>query len=752
MNKRKKIKVNPEISKLIKLKNRIAENNRKEFHCSECNNQEKNESQMQKHIINNHRKLCVSHCKICTNKDDNQNNMREHIESTHTTPDMCDYCSFQNKDSEDFKEQTSMKHVSNEIENINKKISNIEAAENRNMIMKNFKFYSENPEKIQMSKMWLLLKKIWPKHNSLATAKKNLLGKIISNPKKLKLLLLKEYRERLRSRPVKTEMKDIMIIKQKILRSKMKLASCNKTPDWTIKDLNIALRKLKNNKSRDFEGLSNEIFKNNIIGTDLKSSLLIMFNNLKRNGQIPKFFNYANITTVPKKGSRLILTNERGIFRVSVIRSILMNLIYNSNYPEIDKQISDCQMGGRQEKGCRNNIFVINGIIHDVMNSKKSRPVVLQFYDYSQMFDSINLKEAISDIYDAGLNNDTLGLIYKSNYEVNMAVKTPHGITDRQQVKNTVLQGDKFGSLLASVQVDKIGQECMKAGYFYNYKNSLPIGFLAMVDDIVGVTEAGYKASQFNTYLNVKTSEKSLQFGSKKCEYMIVGKNTESVIQNKLKIDQWKKEYIENNTFDDYDMIEYYGGQIEMKQTEEYKYLGVIISCKGDNMANIRNIKSKSIGVTNKIHSKLKSLNLKEYYFECSMILMNVMLRGTILYSAELFYNLKENELRQIERIEEGYMRKILKTTKGCPITSLYLALGQTPARFMILKMRLLFFKYILQQPKESNIYKMLKLQIENPTRGDRVSTCLNDIENKLGLSCAKLSTAELATNWLGAS
>merc|ERR1712115_773179 len=60
---------------------------------------------------------------------------------------------------------------------------------------------------------------------------------------------------------------------------------------------------------------------------------------------------------------------------------------------------------------------------------------------------------------------------------------------------------------------------------------------------------------------------------------------------------------------------------------------------------------------------------------------------------------------------------------------SLYLALGQTPARFTILKMRLLFFKYILEQPKESNIYKMLKLQIENPSRGDWASTCLKDIE-----------------------
>ena len=112
------------------------------------------------------------------------------------------------------------------------------------------------------------------------------------------------------------------------------------------------------------------------------------------------------------------------------------------------------------------------------MTSRNTEPVVVQFYDYSQMFDSINLQDAISDIYDTGLDNDTLDLIYKSNSEVSMAVKTPHGLTDRQVIRDTVLQGDKFGSLLASVMVDKIGQECMKAGYHYSYKNSHPVGFL----------------------------------------------------------------------------------------------------------------------------------------------------------------------------------------------------------------------------------------------------------------------------------
>ena len=134
-----------------------------------------------------------------------------------------------------------------------------------------------------------------------------------------------------------------------------------------------------------------------------------MCNNLKKEKKIPEFMNNTNITTVPKKGSRLILTNECGIFRVSVIRSILMNMIYESNYSVIDKEMSDCQMGGRRQKSGKNNIFILNGIIHDVVRSKNLKPVVFQFYDYAQMFDSLNLREAISDIYDKGFDNDTLG-------------------------------------------------------------------------------------------------------------------------------------------------------------------------------------------------------------------------------------------------------------------------------------------------------------------------------------------------------
>ena len=143
--------------------------------------------------------------------------------------------------------------------------------------------------------------------------------------------------------------------------------------------------------------------------------------------------------------------------------------------------MSDCQMGARKSKGCKNNIFIVNGIIHDVLKSKKNKPIVLQIYDYAQMFDSINLEQALSDIFDGGVNDDTLVLLHTANAEIHISVKTPGGLTDRQIVKNIVLQGDTWGSILASNQVDSIGKESVEEGFGYKYKNSLSVGFLLLL-------------------------------------------------------------------------------------------------------------------------------------------------------------------------------------------------------------------------------------------------------------------------------
>ena len=90
---------------------------------------------------------------------------------------------------------------------------------------------------------------------------------------------------------------------------KMQLAESTESPEWTKENWDETLKNLKNNKSRDYEGLINELFKKDVIGDHLKKSMLQMYTKLKKKKMIALFINFANITTVPKKGSRLLLNN-----------------------------------------------------------------------------------------------------------------------------------------------------------------------------------------------------------------------------------------------------------------------------------------------------------------------------------------------------------------------------------------------------------------------------------------------------------
>ena len=173
----------------------------------------------------------------------------------------------------------------------------------------------------------------------------------------------------------------------------------------------------------------------------------------------------------------------------------------------------------------------------------------------------------------------------------------------------------------------------MKAGHYYLYKDTLPVGFLGLVDDIVGISEAGYKSQQQNAFINLKTAEKTLQFGVTKCKSMLISKDRDSVFNSDIMVDNLEAKYEENSLTGDLSLIEKYSGLTKVEQTDKQMYLGFVISSIGDNMANIEQVRNKSIGVIRKIFNRLNSLNLQQYYFECSMIFLNVMLRPSILYA-----------------------------------------------------------------------------------------------------------------------
>ena len=182
-------------------------------------------------------------------------------------------------------------------------------------------------------------------------------GNIVTSNAALENLILKQYGERLKTLEIKNELKMHKMQREKLCDDRLENAQRMKTPDWTVAELDVVLKQLKSNKSRDPIGLTNELFKTTNIGSDLKKAVLALMNQIKTQQRVPQNFKLCNITSLYKnKGSRKEFDNCRGIFRVTILRSILDKLIYNDEYPTIDENLTDSNVGAREKRNIRDNM------------------------------------------------------------------------------------------------------------------------------------------------------------------------------------------------------------------------------------------------------------------------------------------------------------------------------------------------------------------------------------------------------------
>ena len=92
---------------------------------------------------------------------------------------------------------------------------------------------------------------------------------------------------------------------------------------------------------------------------------------------------------------------ERGIYNLPKARSVLDKLVYNSNYEELDSNMSSSNIGARKGRNVRDHLLVINSIIQEV--SKENSKADLQILDVKSCFDKLWMAETSNDAYDNGL-------------------------------------------------------------------------------------------------------------------------------------------------------------------------------------------------------------------------------------------------------------------------------------------------------------------------------------------------------------
>ena len=556
---------------------------------------------------------------------------------------------------------------------------------------------------INVNKMWKMKKKLKGRYSEPPTAMLDEYDNVVTDTKGIENILIKRYEERLKPLPIKPELQVHKMQRELLCDRRLEEAQANKTPDWTMSELEVVLKQLKNNKSKDPLDLPNEIFKPKNIGTDLKLALLRLMNQIKRQQIVPEKMKLCNITSLFKnKGSKKNFENYRGIFRVVTLRCIMDKLIYNDQYPEIDSNLTDSNVGARRNRNIRDNIFVINAVTNEIVRKKKEG-IDLQIFDVYKCFDKLWAKECFNDIFESGFTNDKLPLLFNENINAKVAVKTARGTTRRTNISEVVMQGTVWGSLMCTSTMDKLGKVAYNMPQnLYRYKG-VPIPPLGMVDDVIHVS-SGENTAIMNKVINNFIEEKKLLLSESKCVRIHIGKGH----------DKCPKLKVHDN---------------DMKDSQSDKYLGDTIDETGKIKATIESRRKKGQGIRSEIMAIVNEIPFGKHRTEVALKLRESMFLNGMLFNSEAWHGITKADVASLEKIDQALLRSILGAHKGTPKEMLYLETGTVPIRWILSQRRVNFLKHILTRNKEELIRKVYEAQKNNPVMGDFVKIVEKDLE-----------------------
>ena len=504
------------------------------------------------------------------------------------------------------------------------------------------------------TELWKLKKQICTRNRDPPTAMLNKDGNLVTDEDEIKQMALSEYKERLKNRPMKEGLKHVQVAKERLADNIMEKAKLNKTPPWDMKDIELVLGKLKKDKSRDPNGLANELFKVDAAGSDLKEAILKLMNRIKSEQKYPMCLELCNITSIWKlKGPRNQFSSYRGIFRVSIFRAILDRLIYNDEIENIDSNLTDSNVGARRKRNIRDNIFVLNAVINS-QKKKHEEALDIQVYDVEKCFDSLWLKEVISCLYEAGLQNDKLPLLFLENRNAQVAVKTWGGISERASISEIIMQGSVWGSICCVALMDKLGKYVYEHKELqYYYKGLVGCPPLQMVDDILTLQTCS-KANTLNTVVNTFMELEKLTLSKSKCHKLHLGNKVRQC--NDMKV---------------------HGETVQNSKTE--KYLGDLICNNGSNKPNIAKRLSRGWGRVSDILAIVSEAPLGRWRIASGLVLRKSLLINSILFNSEAWHNLSQGQVEAFEKIDEALIRSLVIGHAKIPVPALYLECGQLP-------------------------------------------------------------------------
>ena len=475
---------------------------------------------------------------------------------------------------------------------------------------------------------------------------------------------------------------------------------------FDMEELELVISELKRNKCPGPDEIPNELIK--YAGTSMKSSILQMLNHFFKCETIPEELTKLNIKSIYKgKGETGNLANHRGLFIGNTLAKMYERLKLNRIYEEL--KFSEYQAGGRKQHGIADQLFILYSIIEKAKYENIS--IILQFMDLIKAFDKMLLKAVMIDLWKSNIRGRIWRSIYNLNKQSLITIKTPYGDTEEIRIGETLKQGSVLASILAALHTDNIKDYFQNSGLGLYY-NNVHIPNLLFQDDIVRIETDPDKMNTANRRHKSYQEVNRMKFHEDKT--VVVNVNNKSNKQISVILDAKP-----------------------VKQVNQHKYLGDIITEDGTHEATIAERENSITGTTAEISNILsetseivKMKSIRQYTY-------NIILPKLTINTET--WNLTNENIKHLEKIYSQAIKRMLKIPYTTPTKGLLNELGLWSIENEIIYRKLMFLHKLINGDTLSSKIFSEQCELPGPTWAKQTIDLISELEMGEDIDCNKI-------------
>ena len=472
---------------------------------------------------------------------------------------------------------------------------------------------------------------------------------------------------------------------------------------YTPEELDTTIAKLKVKKAAGLDRLLTEFIKAS--PDSMRKLLLRMINTIYSTNIVPKSWCLGIITPIHKEGPKDDPDNYRGICIGSALSKVLSTMMNErlTKYAKDNKMIDKSQIGFTSENRTSDHILTVKSLVNKYVQDKKKGKLYACYIDFRKAFDTVWHQGLFHKLQEANIKGNFLNTLKDMYKKTECAVKFGNKLTQFFKCKKGVRQGDPLSPLLFNIFINGVFDKLRN-------NNCNPVTFdeenyfsaLAYADDIVlfSTTAEGLQKALDTTEQYCKEWRLSINHKKTKCMTFTRGTQKE---KTKFTI-----------------------GGIALENTNEYKYLGIIINKK--NCTFIPATKALRIKATRALYAIKAKVHINNIPIRIAMKLFDSLIKPILLYASEAwepFLNITDEkwDYSEIEKAHLHFIKQILGVNRS---TTNILVQGETnrhSLRLDILKRNIRYIKYIKRKNGDCIVKQAMNYEIQREQSPTFMST-----------------------------